>query len=125
MNLKKFIIFIILVSFYSIGCAQIPVSDRTIEKMNRLSSTFSKINLSAKTINIGMSKEQVLVAWGKADWYDWYNDSPDGVWYYSNVNDSSIKNPITYSIYFKDKKVEVITESIWSEKKLRVKTIDL
>ena len=111
---KTILLFVILFS----GCC---VLDRTIEKITPLTSVISKINPSAKIIQKGMSKEEVIEAWGKPDWYG----IDESEWFYSNVEKSNVKNPVTYDIFFADNKVLTIMESLWSEKKWMHKTFDL
>ena len=97
-------------------------SGRTIDKVNTLTLAVSKINPSAKAIEVGMSKEQVLEAWGKADWH---GAGEDNEWLYSNVKESKIQHPVTYNISFENDKVKTITESIFSKQKIMCTTIDL
>ena len=97
-------------------------SGRTVEKMNTLTLAVSKINSSAKAIEVGMSKEQVLEAWGKPNWYGPWEDKE---WFYSNVKESQAQHPVTYDIFFENDKVKTITESIFSKQKITCSTIDL
>jgi outer membrane protein assembly factor BamE (lipoprotein component of BamABCDE complex) len=98
------------------------VNDRTVEHTNTLTSVASKIDPSTKAIKVGMTKMQVLEAWGKPDWY---GPGEEKDWYYSNRDKSDEKHPVTYHLYFENEKVVSVGETIWGEKKWECRTIDL
>ena len=97
-----------------------PSFDRTVEKTNILTLAKSNINPAYKAIQVGMTKEQVLSAWGKPT-----GNSPDGDLFYSNYNQASIQHPSLYEIHFDNGMVYQITESIWSNKAWMCRTADL
>ena len=92
----------------------------TLQEKREVSSAHKYKNPAEKVIFLGMSKKQVLEAWGKADTYV---DFEKQEWIYSErkLNDTQ---HVRYWIFFKDDRLVKI-EELLMQKEYKCRTIDL
>jgi len=117
-SIKIFLILNILFIFVFInGCAFFNTF-KTIDAIDQdLERAYKYRDSNAGCINIGMSKQDVITAWGqpghiyKPDIKNEYNHYSDEFWIYPNV---TLKR-VSYEVYFKDNKVIKIIELEWHE----------
>ena len=114
---------LILIVFVLSGCSFLNIDRRQEIEKRELSSAYKYRVESGEPISIGMSKEQVIKAWGPPTHiYNKYapNDFShysDESWIYTRKEELSIgETDISYDIYFKDNKLIKIFELQWTEK---------
>jgi outer membrane protein assembly factor BamE (lipoprotein component of BamABCDE complex) len=110
--------YLIVLCVFLTGCTC--GTGRTVLKQENLTEATNKINPMAKTIRIGMTKEQVIEAWGNAD------RVYEKQWEYSNdAGKTYVRNATSYMIVFENEKVIEIIERALSPSKFGCAQIDM
>ena len=95
-----------------------------MDRANDLPYVHKHWDNNGRTISIGMTKEEVIHAWGEPS--DKHFDASDGFWIYTKANKPCKNGDYSYRVKFKDNKVEKISEFFWkSGRWLTWKDMDL
>ena len=102
------------------GCSFLSLGQSVSLQKNDVTSAYKYRNINEKAISLGMSREDVVTAWGephhiyKPDIKNDYNFFSDEFWIYTTGITPNIgKTDISYEVYFKDGKVIKIIELTW------------
>jgi hypothetical protein len=126
--MMKILLCIFLTAFSS-GCGYLNILfckehcgwEFVAQKVNHVSSVHKFGNLSAESISIGMTADEVIKAWGKPDrWLDPERQE----WIYSNQNKLHVEQALMYKVSFRNNIVKEIKET-YLKKEYKCRTNDL